>query len=204
MDSRKRFLGIVGSYRFGGVIDTVVSEVLQAAEENGALTSKIYLSDCNIDFCINCRECTQSPGQDRVPCLVHTDDDMDDIIEQIEKSDTIVIGAPVNIGSANALTQKFVERCVGYYYFPWGKKFPVLRDSRIRRKAILVSGSAAPAFMNSAVFGSSAMMTLKEIAKLVGADVVHTIKVGNVISSDFGVPARSLKKARKATEMLAA
>jgi len=204
MDNRKRFLGIVGSYRFGGVIDTVVSEVLQAAEKKGASTSKIYLSDSNIESCVNCRECTQSPGRDRVPCLIHTDDDMDDIIEQIEESDMVVIGAPVNIGNANALTQKFVERCIGYYYFPWGEKFPVLRDSRIRRKAILVSSSAAPAFMNGAVFGSSALMTLKEIAKLLGADVVQTIKVGNVISRDFGVPARSLKKARKAAEMLAA
>lgn len=204
MENRKRFLGIVGSFRKGGVTDTVVSEVLNAAEKNGAITRKIYLSDCNIDFCINCRECTQSPGTERVPCFVHPDDEMNDIIEQIEKSDTVVIGAPVNIGNANAVTQKFVERCVGYYYFPWGARYPVLRDNRIRRNAILVCGSAAPAYMNNGVFGSSALMTLKQIASLIGADVVQTIKVGQVISRGFSVPERSLKKARRAAEMLAA
>jgi multimeric flavodoxin WrbA len=204
MENRKRFFGIVGSYRKGGVTDSVVSEVLDAAKKNGAITSKIYLSDCNIEFCSNCRECTQLPGSERVPCVIHTDDDMNDIIEQIEKSDTVVIGAPVNIGSANAITQKFVERCVGYYYFPWGARYPVLRDNSLRRNAILVTGSAAPAFMNQGVFGSSALMTLKQIASLIGADVVQTIKVGQVISRDFSVPERSLKKARRAAEMLAA
>lgn len=204
MTHEKRFLGIVGSYRKGGVTDTVVSEVLDAAAKNGAITSKIYLTDCKINFCTNCRECTQPPGRDRVPCVVNTDDDMNDIIEQIEAADTVVIGAPVNIGSANAVTQKFVERCVGYYYFPWGNKYPVLRDRRLRRKAILVTGSAAPAIMNNGLFGSSALMTLKEIAKLIGADVVQTIKVGQVISRDFRVPERSLKKARCAGQLLAA
>jgi NAD(P)H-dependent FMN reductase len=204
MENKRRFLGIVGSYRKGGVIDTVVSEVLDAAKQKGAITSKIYLSDCNINFCTNCRECTQPPGSDRVPCVVNTDDDMNAIVDQIEASDTVVIGAPVNIGSANAMTQKFVERCVGYYYFPWGAKYPVLRDKRKRRKAILVCGSAAPAFLNRGFFGSSATMTLKEIAKLIGADVVQTIKVGEVISRDFRVPDRSLKKARRAAQMLAA
>ena len=204
MATKKRFLGIVGSYRKGGVIDTVVSEILDSAAENGAETSKIYLSDCDIEFCTNCRECTQPRGKKRVPCVVHHNDDMNFILDQVEMSDTVVIGAPVNIGSANALTQKFVERCVGYYYFPWGARYPVLRDKNIRRNAILVTGSAAPAFMNSNLFGSGALMTLKAIADLIGADVVETIKVGNVTSDDFKVPDHSLKKARKTAELLAA
>lgn len=204
MGNSKRVFGIVGSYRKGGVIDTVVSEILDAAEKKGAVTSKIYLSDCNINFCTNCRECMQSPGRDRVPCVVNTDDDMNGIIEQIEKADTVVMGAPINLSSANAITQRFAERCVGYYYFPWGNQYPVLRDKRLRRKAILVSGSAAPAFWNRGLFGFSALTTLNEIAKLIGADVVQTIKVGQVISRDFRVPERSLKKARRAGQLLAA
>ena len=203
MDKPKRFLGIVGSYRKGGVIDTVVSEILETAGENGAIASKIYLADCKLDFCTNCRECTQPLGSKRVPCVIHRNDDMNEILEQIEKSDTIVIGAPVNMGSANALTQQFVERCAGYFYFPWGARYPVLRDKKIRRSAILVSGSAAPAFMNNSFFGG-ALMTLKAIADLIGADVVETIKVGHVISNNFEVPDRSLRKARKAAELLAA
>ena len=44
----KKILGIVGSYRKGGVIDTLVSEVLASAQEQGALISKIYLKDSHI------------------------------------------------------------------------------------------------------------------------------------------------------------
>ena len=204
MTDSKRFLGIVGSYRKGGVIDTLVTEILDAAAENGANVDKIYLSDKTVNFCTNCRECVQAPGLDRVPCVVHKDDDINDIFEQIYKADTVVIGAPVNLGSANALTQRFAERCIGSYYYPWGAKYPVLRDKTKKRSAILVSSSAAPGFMNSAAFGSGAMMTLRTIAELIGADVSEEIKVGMVSTPDFRVPDRSLKKARKAGELLAA
>ena len=204
MATKKRFLGIVGSYRKGGVIDTVVSEILDAATANGATSEKIYLSDKTINFCTNCRECVQAPGPDRVPCVVHKDDDVNDIFEQINRADTVVLGAPVNLGSANALTQRFAERCIGSYYYPWGAKYPVLRDKKKKRSAILVSSSAAPGFMNSAAFGSGAMTTLRTIADLIGADVIDELKVGLVTTSDFAVPERSLRKARKVAESLAA
>ena len=203
MTTEKRFLGIVGSYRKGGVIDTVVSEILDAASECGAATQKIYLEDKRVEFCTNCRECVQPAGIERVPCIVHTDDDVNGIFDEVYQSDTIVLGAPVNLGSANALTQRFAERCIGAYYYPWGKHYPVLRDKSRPRTAILVTSSAAPGFMNGA-FGVGAVTTLQTIADLMGAEVIHTIKVGLVSERDFKVPDRSLKKARLAAEKLAA
>ena len=204
MKNEKQFLGIVGSYRKGGVIDTVVSEILDAAANNGAIVDKIYLADKQVNFCTNCRECVQPPGLERVPCVVHTDDDVNEIFSAIEKADTVVIGAPVNLGSANALTQRFAERCIGSYYYPWGRKYPVLRDKTKKRTAILVSSSAAPAFMNSTAFGSGAMSTLRTIAELIGSEVIDEIKVGMVSKKDFVVPDRHLRKARKAAHKRAA
>jgi NAD(P)H-dependent FMN reductase len=204
MTAKKSFLGIVGSYRKGGVIDTVVSEILDTAAGKGANTEKIYLSDKRIEFCTNCRECVQPPGEERVPCVVHTKDDVNDIIERALAADTLVLGAPVNLGSANALTQKFAERCVGAYYYPWGSKFPVLRRKDKPRTAILVSSSAAPAFMNNASFGAGAVSTLRTIADLLGAEVVDIVKVGLVSERDFEVPERSLRKGRAAATRLAA
>jgi multimeric flavodoxin WrbA len=198
MPDSKSIIGIVGSYRKGGVIDTVVSAILDTAAEGGASTEKIYLSDRRIEFCTNCRECVQPPGEARVPCVVHTDDDINDIISRVFAADTVVVGAPVNLGSANALTQKFAERCIGAYYYPWGAKYPVLRQKNKPRKAILVSSSAAPAFMNRGTFGSGAIQTLETIADLLGAEVVDTIRVGQVSERDFEVPERSLRKARDA------
>lgn len=204
MSRNKRFLGVVGSYRKDGVIDTMVSEVLLSAAANGASTEKIYLSDSRIEFCTNCRACVQPVGTGRVPCVVHQHDDMNDILRKIEQADTVVLGAPVNLGSANALTQRFAERCVGYYYYPWGAHYPVLRDKAKKRNAILISSSAAPGFMNSPILGSGAMMTLRTIAELIGATIVDELKVGLVTSEEFKVPDSNLKKARQIAERLAA
>lgn len=195
--------GIVGSYRKNGVIDTVVSNILDAAADAGARTEKIYLEDCDIRFCTNCRQCVQPPGEDYQPCLVH-DDDMREIASKILAADTIVIGAPVNIGAANAITQRFIERCIGFYHYPWGKHFPVTRKKSRDRDAILVSSSAAPAFMNSRLFGSGAMTSLQEFAKIIGARVAKVIKVGLVNTQDFEVPAGIVDKARRAGEHAAA
>lgn len=199
-----RFLGIVGSYRKCGVIDTVISEVLESALRCGADTGKRYLTDSRIEFCTNCRECVQPRGSERVPCVVHTDDDVNDILADVERSDVVVLGAPVNLGSANALTRQFAERCIGYYYYPWGATMPRLRDKTKRCRAILVSSSAAPAFMNSPAFGGGALPTLNTIAELIGADVADTIKVGGVSARDFAVPEKNLRQARRAAEKLAA
>jgi multimeric flavodoxin WrbA len=53
---------IVGSYRKGGTVDTVIDAILSAAREAGAETSKVYLIDKHIEFCTNCRACTQPEG----------------------------------------------------------------------------------------------------------------------------------------------
>lgn len=55
----KKIVGIVGSYRKDGIIDSAVSAILKGAQRRGAETKKIYLVDKDIAFCRNCRKCTQ-------------------------------------------------------------------------------------------------------------------------------------------------
>ena len=57
-----KIIAIVGTYRKGGVIDTAVDEILASAREADAEVSKVYLIDRHIEFCTNCRSCTQEPG----------------------------------------------------------------------------------------------------------------------------------------------
>ena len=49
MRDNKKVTAIVGSYRKGGIVDTVIDEILASAEEEGAETGKIYLIDKNIE-----------------------------------------------------------------------------------------------------------------------------------------------------------
>jgi len=106
----KKIVGIVGSYRKGGNVDALVSEVIDAASAAGAETEKIYLLDKRIEFCTNCRACTQAPGKTPGECV--SDDDVAGIVEKVMASNAVVIGTPVNFSNVNALTKQFMERLV--------------------------------------------------------------------------------------------
>ncbi|MCT7995492.1 flavodoxin family protein [Laspinema olomoucense] len=192
MNTSKKVVGIVGSYRKGGTIDTVVSEVLAEAENQGAETSKIYLQDRQIEFCTNCRVCLQQPGPERGDCVL--EDEMNGILQEIEAADSLVIGAPVNFGNVNALTQRFLERCVCYGYWPWNTPSPQMRKSEATKKAVLISSSAMPGFM--ARWLSGAIKSLKSLAKMLDAKPIGVIFVGQVISKQGGLSDKIKRQAR--------
>ncbi len=57
-------LGIVGSYRKGGINDSAVELILQGVASRGVTTEKVFLADKKIHYCRNCRSCAQQPGTD--------------------------------------------------------------------------------------------------------------------------------------------
>jgi len=197
----KRILGIVGSYRRNGTIDSLVSAVLSAAEEQGAETDKIYLIDKHIEFCTNCRTCTQKPGTERGEC-VHRDD-MAGILDRYDISNGIVIGAPVNCFNLNAITRRFMERLVCLTYWPWGKGGYVLRKKAQGKKAVLITSSAMPAIMGR--FFTGAPRALRVIAETMGAKPVASLFAGlSAQKQKQVVPDNMLRKAREAGHKLAA
>src|SRR4051794_41531815 len=64
-----RVVAILGTYRRRGTTDQAVEAILEGARVRGAETSKIYLADHPINFCRNCRACTQDPGPRRGKCV---------------------------------------------------------------------------------------------------------------------------------------
>jgi len=165
---------IVGSYRKGGVIDTSVDEILAAAEECGARVSKVRLTDARIEFCANCRTCTQLEGMGRGTCPI--DDDMGKVLDEIGESDGLVLASPVNFGTVTAVMKRFLERLVCYAYWPWGKKIPKVRNKQQNKRAIIVTSSAAPAFLVRLQSGSTGL--LKQAANLLGAKTVGVLAIG--------------------------
>ena len=131
-----KVLAIVGSYRPQGTIDRAVDEILKAAESKGASIKKISLRDQQIEFCTNCRNCTQPPGEERGTCLLS--DDMSVLLDEIESADAIVLGSPVNFGTVTARWKLSIERTICMAYWPWGKRGgPELRNKRIQRCAVV-------------------------------------------------------------------
>ena len=168
-------LAINGSYRDDGVTDQLISRAEQLLQRGGATVEVIQLRDYSIEFCLNCRECTQLPG-DRPGQCVHNDG-MQNLIEKIEAADSLILACPTNVGTVTALFKRFMERLTVYAYWPWGEPAPVLRKTQKPTKRLLViSSCAAPAWMGRWLFKT--LSQLRRIGTIVGAKVVGSMMVG--------------------------
>ncbi|HTH42582.1 MAG TPA: flavodoxin family protein [Terracidiphilus sp.] len=170
----QKVVAIVGSYRKGETIDQAVEAILEGARAKGAVTQTVQLRNCHIEFCTNCRHCMQEFGESRGKCLQH--DDLEPILAGIESADAVVLGAPVNVFNTTALFRRFMERLVGYGYWPWGQNAPKMRSKLRPRKAVLVTSAAMPGFLIPLATGSP--RALRTAAALLGAHPVGKLWIG--------------------------
>lgn len=172
-----KVLAINGSYRKEGLTDQAVEALAAALAEAGAEVEIVLLRDFPVDFCLNCRACTQLPGAAPGECV--RQDQMRELIDKIERADCYILASPTNFGSVTAIFKRFMERLVGYAYWPWEMNGPQLRKAQAaKKKALLVSSSAAPAIFARWFFGTAKQ--LKMTAKVLGADVVGSLYTGMV------------------------
>jgi multimeric flavodoxin WrbA len=169
-----KVVAIVGSYRKGGTIDSAVEAVLEGAREKGAETVSFYLTDKHIEFCTNCRQCTQAAGEERGKCAQQ--DDLEPMLREIEAADSLVLASPVNYYNVTAIFRRFLERLVGYAYWPWGKAVPKGRKTRAGKKAVLVASSAAPGIFIPIATGAAKALRLA--AQMLGAKPVGRMWIG--------------------------
>ena len=199
----KKIVAIVGTYRKGRVTDTAVSEVLASAQAGGAESETIYLIDKHIEFCTNCRACTQEEtiGR-RGKCVI--DDDMEPILQSIDNADGLVLAAPTNFFNVTAVTRRFMERLLGYAYWPWNAQSgPKLRTRQPDKKAIIITSTACPAFI-AKIAMSGGIKALKTTAKAVGAKVQSSLFFGMVASTpEATLSDKDCQKARQAGQRLA-
>ena len=170
----RKVVAIVGSYRKGGTVDTAVQAILEGAREKGAETSTIYLTDKHLNFCTNCRRCTQAPGAQRGQCV--QEDDLQSILDEVDSADAIVLGSPVNFWNLTAIFRQFMERLLGNAYWPWGQAAPKPRNKRPRRKAAIVASCAAPGFLIPLATGAA--RALRVTAQVLGAKTVAKLWIG--------------------------
>jgi NAD(P)H-dependent FMN reductase len=190
----KKIIAIVGSYRKGGIIDSAVDAILRAAAEKGADVEKVYLIDQHIEFCTNCRKCTQAQGAQRGVCIQK--DDMDALLAKIEQADALVLGSPTNFFNVTAVTRRFIERLACYTCWPWGQKGPAVRNREQRKKAVLVTSSAMPAPL--AKFFTGSLRILKITAQTLGAKPIGTLSIGMAaLTEKQELPPAIIEKARK-------
>ncbi len=172
-----KILVINGSYRDKGITDQVIKTMAEALETAGTKIEIILLRNYPLEFCLNCRECTQQPGNRPAECIQH--DGMQELINKIEESDGFILASPTNFGSVTAISKRFMERLVVYAYWPWGMNAPKYRKANVpKKKAVLISSCAAPGFLGRLVFGTHKQ--LKTTAHTIGAKTVGTLFTGLV------------------------
>ncbi len=175
-------VAISGSYRRGRITDQLVAEILRAVTDRGGRTEWIHLLGRKIEFCTNCRNCTQNPSDyPRGQCVLH--DEMSEILDHIDAADAVVLAAPTNFFNVTALMRRFIERLVAYAYWPWKQGGPKGRIKKPTKKAVLVSSSACPEFLARLMLRGG-LRILKVAAQCVGARVVNTVFVGLVPGKD--------------------
>jgi multimeric flavodoxin WrbA len=171
-----KVVAIVGSYRKGGTIDSAVEAVLEGAREKGAVTVTYYLTEKHIEFCTNCRQCAQAPGERRGICVQR--DDLEPMLKEIDGADAVVLGSPVNYYNVTAIYRRFLERLLGYAYWPWNKPAPKWRSKLKTKKAVLIASSAAPGIFIPIATGAARALRLT--AKVFGAKPVGHMWIGLV------------------------
>lgn len=189
-----KITAILGTYRKGGVIDTAVEELLASAREAGAETNKVYLIDRHIEFCTNCRSCTQEPGLAYGACPLA--DDMREILDEIERSDAIVLASPMNFWTVTAVMKRFIERLVCFAYWPWGGHAPKIRNTKKTKRAVIIVSSAAPSLL--ARLMTRMVGLLKSCTGLLGAKTVGVLFIGLAAQqSKQDIGERTKRKARR-------
>jgi multimeric flavodoxin WrbA len=178
----KKVLAILGTYRRGGISDQIVEAVLKAAREKGAETEKIYLLDKHIEFCKNCRDCCETnPEELRGQCVLK--DDMDGLLAKMDAADSLVLASPINFYTVTAIMKRFAERLTVYAYWPWEQGMPKARKQGPKKKAVVVTSSACPAFI-ARLLMPNATKILKDSAQILGAKVVKSIHFGTVCQTE--------------------
>jgi multimeric flavodoxin WrbA len=187
-----KVVAVVGTYRRDGATAQAVEAILAGARDRGATTSTIYLLDHPIEFCRNCRNCTQFEGAKRGACPQH--DSLELILDDLEAADSIILASPVNFFNVTALMRRFLERLVRYAYWPWGNMAPRDRIADKSKKAVIVLTSAAPMILTRLFTG--APKALKTAASLLGAHTVDTLYLGLAAkSADIKLSPQSLARA---------
>ena len=143
-----KVLAIVGSYRKGRTIDTLIDKAIEGAQANDpdSRVDKLYLIDKNIRYCKNCMACRKDdPSKNRADCVIS--DDMAAIYPVIEEADAFIFGTPVNEGTVTAVMKTFLERTTWVFAKP-GKRpingCPAPRTTKKKRAIIIVSSGIVP------------------------------------------------------------
>ena len=183
-----KILAIMGSYRKGKAIDTLIDKAIEGAKVSGDVeVEKITLVDQNIEFCMGCMTCFRDePSKEMARCVIR--DDMDSINPKILEAEGYIFGTPVFMAHETAIMKQFLERICWIFGKPAQKRRKVVIPklcpeprSNIEKKAIIItsSGIIKPRWKK---FCDDATPLIKQtIADSLNAKVIGTMYAGALL-----------------------
>jgi multimeric flavodoxin WrbA len=187
-DEIMKVIGIISSPHAEGNSATLVREALKGAEEAGASIQEVFLPDLRIEYCRDCRGCTNT-GR----CVLK--DDFPALRDQLSEADGIILSSPTYASAACARMKNLGDRLGQFAWLTstFGGKYLAgistassfgadktaaqlvagLRDGVFRRA--YVSGTLGVALRGRKV---SAMPQALSKAHTLGARVANDIRAG--------------------------
>lgn len=130
---------------------------------------KLKLSEMKIVRCTQCRCCTLKKADSPVKCV--SKDDMNKTIDEIEEADAYIILADRNnLFSKNKIHEKFSERLVAYYYWPYSQTNSTPRRITLQKKSILINYNTTKYFLNHSFY--TAKKYMEHASTSIGAKVL--------------------------------
>ncbi|RXJ66815.1 hypothetical protein CRV08_12170 [Halarcobacter ebronensis] len=152
-----RVLFIDCSEKYHKQIDTIIEYLYDYFHSLDIYTSKISLSNLKITKCTQCRCCTLKWSESPVKCVVN--DEMSEVIDTIQEANSyVILSDRTFLFNKNKVHEKFSERLVAYYYWPYGQSEARLRNPFQNKNSILINFNTTKYFMNHSFYTTKLYM----------------------------------------------
>lgn len=106
----KKVIAINGSPRKNWNTVMLLNKALEGAASVGAETEMVHLYELNFKGCTSCFACKRKNSKFIGRCAMK--DDLTEVLENVMKSDVLLLGAPIYLGDITGEMKSFYERLV--------------------------------------------------------------------------------------------
>jgi FMN-dependent NADH-azoreductase len=178
-------LAVVGSPRKGKATDMLVDKAIEGVKSGApeSRVNKINVIEHDIRYCRNCLTCRDSETREPYArCTIR--DDMDQLNEEILKSDGLIFGTPVHMGYATAPMMTFLERICWTFAKPEKTILtisgcPLPRSDKKRKSIIIVTSGIVPPIYRKFCDDATSLI------RGVGRDSLNAKTVGDLYAGDI-------------------
>lgn len=182
--SKKNVLAILGSPHTNGTTAAMLHLAIQQAERAGHAVTKVNLYEKELAFCTGCRAC-----MDAHVCI--REDDIQEIALLLQKSQLVILAAPVYWANVPAPVKNLFDRLLGTAM----EETSTFPKPRLRGKQYVILTSCNTPAPFSWIFGQSrgAIRCMDEFFKIAGMKPVGKVVCANA-KNKKELPERTKKK----------